>query len=354
MLEVKNLTVRVPSFALKDITFEVKQGEFFAVIGPTGSGKSLLLESIVGILPENLTHYSGNIAWKGMDLTSFSPNRRGFGIVYQESALFPHLRVKDNVCYGLRYLKISPTEARKRFEMVVERLGIGPLLERFPARLSGGERQRVALARVLMSRPEVILLDEPISALDPLFQEEIRELLQMLHVELGLTFIMVSHNLEDVMHLAQRGAVMHRGTVVQQGRIEDIFERPASAFVARFVGAVNVFPASLEGRVARVGQLSIKTAGRFSCKVSRCISIRPEYLVPVLKGRDGSQIENCFEGIITRVRQRNFQMEVGLEIQGVRFTALWQKDEALLKRLEVGNRIKFGFLPDHVNVFSDE
>ncbi len=354
MLEVKNLTVRVPGFVLKDITLEVKQGDFFAVIGPTGSGKSLLLESIVGILPENLAQYSGKIVWKGRDITFLPPNRRGFGIVYQESALFPHLRVKENVCYGLRYLKISPSHARERFDLVVERLGIGPLLERFPARLSGGERQRVALARVLMLRPRVILLDEPISALDPLFQDDIRELLQMLHREFGLTFVMVSHNLEDVMHLAQRGAVMHRGSVVQQGKIVDIFERPASTFVARFVGAVNVFPASLEGRRAGVGPLSTKTVGGFSARASGYMSIRPEYLVPVLEGRDGSQIENCFEGIITRVRQRNFQMEVGLEVQGVRFTALWQKDEALLKRLEVGNRIKFGFFPNHVNVFSDE
>lgn len=224
VLEIKNLTLSVPGFELGPVDLQVDRGEFFAVIGATGSGKSMLLETIMGILPENRLSFGGSISWEGRDITGDPPEKRRFGIVYQDLALFPHLKVVDNILYGVRYNQALHKTAAEKLKWLVDRFQIGHILHRYPWNLSGGERQRVALARVLILEPRLIMLDEPLSALDPIFRREIRQLLQDIHRELGITFIMVSHDFNEVRSMAGSVAVLSHGKVVAVGPVEQVFE----------------------------------------------------------------------------------------------------------------------------------
>ncbi len=232
MIRIENLCVRLPDFSLDRINLHVADGEFFILLGPTGAGKTVLLESVAGLVPVS----SGRIHLNGRNVTHLCPEKRGVGIVYQDSALFPHLTVKDNIRYGLRYQKDSPDKAPMKFDPLVEALGIGHLLHRNATTLSGGEKQRVALARALIVAPALLLLDEPLSALDPNFREEIRDILKDLHRNTGVTILMVTHDFAEARYLAQHIAVINNGRLEQTGTVDAVFLKPATAFTARFVG----------------------------------------------------------------------------------------------------------------------
>jgi molybdate/tungstate transport system ATP-binding protein len=186
MIEIKDLFIKFPGFVLRDINLSIGDGEFFMLLGPTGAGKTLVLEAIAGIVPIT----GGQIVVKGRDITRLPPEHRGTSIVYQDYALFPHLSVLKNITYGLRYHKNDPKISEKRVTWLMEQLGLQSLAQRSIHNLSGGEKQRVALARALAVNPSVLLLDEPLSALDPNFREDIRELLKKLHQEVETTFLM--------------------------------------------------------------------------------------------------------------------------------------------------------------------
>ncbi len=243
MLKVRGLFLKLPGFSLGPIDLFVKKGGFLCIVGPTGSGKSLLLEAIAGLLPENLAVFKGKVLWGKSDFTLLPPEKRNFGLVYQDSGLFPHLSVKENILFGTRFRKIPQDTVKKRFNRVVERFKISPILEKFPAHLSGGERQRVALARVLILEPRLILLDEPLSALDSVFKREIAKLLYKLHRDLALTMLMVTHDFSEVRALAQKVAVMNKGRLVQTGTVKEIFESPKSQFIKRALnGCSDISP----------------------------------------------------------------------------------------------------------------
>jgi len=355
MFKIEKLRVEVPGFALKDIDLHIAQGEFFAIMGPTGSGKSLLMETIMGLLPANVIDFKGSILWNNKELTRLPPNKRSVGILYQDVALFPHMTVKQNISYGLRYHRIDKEEAQKRFNFLIERLGIAHLLHRYPARISGGERQRVGLARVLVLNPDVILLDEPLSGLDPLLKKDIRRLLRQLHSELKITFLMVSHNFEEVMYLAQKGAIIRQGRIIQQGQIEEIFNRPTSLFAAQFVGAKNVFPAHCQDGFAHVGSIPVQIAN--TGKEASCdhIVIRPERIVPLASGtRAMVGMENVYSGTIVEMSRCNFHVNVSIERNGVVFQAMWPEHHIHSAGLNVGSKVRFGFSKDDVGAFNEE
>ncbi|HPE36628.1 MAG TPA: ATP-binding cassette domain-containing protein [Spirochaetales bacterium] len=234
MISVRGLSLRFEGFRLDDINLDIEEGCFFIVMGPTGAGKTVLLEAIAG-------HHaldSGSVSLRGVDVTRLPPEARRVGIVYQDYALFPHLNVERNIRFAEAYLGDDEADARGlRFRRLVERLDIGHLLGRKPGTLSGGESQRVALARALLPDPDLVLLDEPLSALDPAFRGELRDMLKDIHRDTGTTFVAVTHDFDEARDLGTRGAVMNRGRIVQDGSIADIFERPNDEFVARFVGA---------------------------------------------------------------------------------------------------------------------
>jgi len=256
MIRLESLHIRLPDFSLDNVNLDIPDGEFFVLMGPTGSGKTLLLEAIAGLMKTS----SGRIFIDGREMTGQPPEKRGIGIVYQDQALFPHLTVAQNISYGLRYHRTDPEKAREHVAGLVSLLDLDRLLGRLPGNLSGGEKQRVALARALTVQPDVLLLDEPLSALDPNFRDDVRQALKALHVSTGATFLMVSHDFSDALSLADRAAVINKGKIEQVGQVEDIFKRPVSTFAADFVGMKNIFSARFNGTQAALHDLDIELA----------------------------------------------------------------------------------------------
>jgi len=239
MIDIRNLTIQLPGFAVTDINLHVRRGEFFTLIGPTGSGKTLVLESLAGLAPKG----TGSMLVHGRDISKLPPERRKVSLVYQDHSLFPHLTVLDNVTYGQRYHGIDARTGKREAHDLLERLGLSRVANRKPDRLSGGEKQRVSIARALACHPRVLLLDEPMSSLDPQFRAELRQTLKELHRDTGLTILMVTHDFVDALTLADRAAVIRNGRLEQAGDVTDIFRQPATPFVAEFVGMANVLPA---------------------------------------------------------------------------------------------------------------
>ncbi len=210
MIEIRGLLVRLGDFTLSIEKLLVKQGEYMVVLGPSGVGKTILLLTLAGLI----TPEKGSVLINGVDVTHDPPERRGVALVPQGYALFPHMNVYDNIAYGLRVRGAPEQEVREKVREIAERLGITHLLSRKPRTLSGGEQQRVALARALVVEPELLLLDEPLSALDPRLRISAIKLLKRLHRELGFTAIHVTHNLAEALSLATRIAYMEKGRLI--------------------------------------------------------------------------------------------------------------------------------------------
>ncbi len=228
--------------AVDNVTLDVREGEFFALLGPSGCGKTTLLRMLAGFE----TPTEGRILIDGKDIANLPPNRRPVNMVFQSYAVFPHMKVTDNIAYGLKMDGVSGNEIRRRVDEALELVKLGGLGERMPDQLSGGQRQRVALARALVKRPRVLLLDEPLSALDAKLRDQMRSELTSLQKKVGITFIMVTHDQDEALAIATRCAVMNRGMLAQVATPSDLYEFPNSQFVADFVGRVNMFEGVLE------------------------------------------------------------------------------------------------------------
>ena len=237
MIQIKNLCVDLGDFLLRDINLTVEAGEYFVILGPTGAGKTVLLESIAGLYPPK----SGEIWLRGNEVTQLGPEKRGISIVYQDHALFPHLSVAENIAFGLKLHKRPHSEMTAVLNWLSDLLDIVHLLDRRPDTLSGGERQKVALARALSVKPEVLLLDEPLSALDTETREGVQRELRQLHNKLRITTIHVTHDFEEAIALGDRIAVLGDGCIKQIGAPDEIFRQPNSEFVARFAMVRNIF-----------------------------------------------------------------------------------------------------------------
>ena len=317
MIRLDGLRVRVGSFDLVDISLEVPTGGYALIIGPTGSGKTTLLDAIAGHSPL----LAGRVWAHGKDVTGLPPERRRLGIVYQQYHLFPHLSVGENIAYGLRHETAAAGEATAtRVNALAALLGITTLLGRGVRGLSGGEQQRVAIARALAPRPSVLLLDEPFAAVDPATRTVLRRELRALHEAEGITTLQVTHDFDDALHLGDMVAVMADGRIVQQGRPEEVFRFPNSAFVARFVGTGNV----IAGQVERTGE--IEADGRFTARfVSGALElhvvadregaahavIRPEDLL-LSAAPLPSSIRNRIEVVVERVEHLGPVVQVQL------------------------------------------
>jgi spermidine/putrescine transport system ATP-binding protein len=242
IIEFRGVTKRFgPVVAVDQVSLAIREGEFFALLGPSGCGKTTLLRMLAGFE----TPTRGSILIDGIDMTGIPPNRRPVNMVFQSYAVFPHMSVARNIEYGLRMDGVPRAERRQRTEEALALVQLDGFGDRMPDQLSGGQRQRVALARALVKRPRVLLLDEPLSALDAKLREELRFELSALQDRLGITFVMVTHDQDEALAMATRCAVMHKGSLVQVGSPADLYEFPASRLVAGFIGSVNLF----EGRV---------------------------------------------------------------------------------------------------------
>lgn len=225
-----------PVVAVEDTHLEVHRGEFFSMLGPSGSGKTTVLRMIAGFEPPT----AGTIELAGADVTALPPNRRDVNTVFQDYALFPHMTVQENVEYGLRIKKVPAAQARVRAGEALDQVRLGDHGRRMPSQLSGGQRQRVALARALVNQPQVLLLDEPLGALDLKLREEMQVELKQIQREAGITFIFVTHDQEEALTLSDRIAVFRAGRIEQVGTAREVYEHPVSAFVAGFVGTSNL------------------------------------------------------------------------------------------------------------------
>jgi len=237
MIRTERVGFSVGQFRLEDVNLEIQAGEYFVLLGPPGSGKSVLLECLCGL---NRVHH-GRLLIGDRDVTDLEPRMRSVGYVPQDYALFPHWSVERNIACGLRARRASHDDIGRRTATVAEMLGIVHLLKRGIAGLSGGEKQRVALARALAIEPRVLLLDEPVSALDESMRERVCTELRQLQHELNITTIHVSHNLEEAFSVADRGAILQDGQFQQMGPLQELLRRPANEFVARFMRCQNIF-----------------------------------------------------------------------------------------------------------------
>ena len=293
MIKIKNLNIRLGNFQIKNVELKVKKGEFLVLLGPTAAGKSVILEAIAGLVPIK----SGKIMVNNRDITQLKPEHRNVSICYQDYNLFPHMNVRNNIGYGLRFKKDrNNPHYQKNFKALVDLLKLEDILDRLPLNLSGGEQQRVSLARGLIGSPDVLLLDEPLSALDPNIKTTIQEELKNIHQTLHTTIIMVTHDFIEANYLAERVAIIHEGKVIQQGYLEEIFQKPTTVFAARFIGVKNIF------WVENPEELSF-----FGLKTPGYIGIRPEN---IYVSQQPIHADYHFQGSVGYVQNNQIYMEI--------------------------------------------
>ena len=351
MIEIRDLSLRLGDFSLKNFGVRIEEGEYFVVLGPTGVGKTILLEAISGLQRPQ----SGTVVLGGQDITHLPPEKRGLGLVYQDYALLPHLDVRDNIGFGLRMRKVSSDERKTRVEAIAGTLGISDLLHREPETLSGGEQQRVALARALITQPKVCLLDEPLGALDPRTAKEMQSELKRVHREMGVTFVHVTHNFEEAVALGDRVGVMLDGRMVQIGPPEEVFNRPASLEVARFLGLHNILKGTViqedDGYYFSVGRVFLPDGGDHVGRECH-LAIPPEDVVLSLQSFESSA-RNSLRGKITRITQRPTHVEVRLTIaSGVEIVTLITKRSVEKLHLCDGLNVWATFKTTAVRVYS--
>ena len=287
--------------ALAGVSLNISDNEFFTLLGPSGCGKTTLLRIIAGF--ESVT--SGRVFLYGDEIEDLPPNKRPVNTVFQQYALFPHMSVAENVAFGLQRLRYSRSEVEKRVGETLDLVQLGEFAARQPAQLSGGQQQRVALARALAPRPKVLLLDEPLSALDLKLRQAMRVELKRLQEETGITFIFVTHDQEEALTMSDRIAVMSRGEVQQIGSAHDIYDRPRNRFVADFIGETNLLDVTVENvgensvgcRLNGGGLLEATPSGEAARGAAGHVSIRPEQLVLEQPG-NGALLEGVVDRLI--------------------------------------------------------
>lgn len=315
-----------------NLDLDIPQGEFFSMLGPSGSGKTTVLRIIAGF--ETAT--SGKVILEGSDVTDLAPFDRDVNTVFQDYALFPHLNIQQNVEYGLKARKLGKSERTKLASEAIESVRLSHLADRLPHQLSGGQRQRIALARALVLRPRVLLLDEPLGALDKQLREEMQVELKRIQREAGITFIFVTHDQEEAMRMSDRIAVFNAGKIEQIGSPQEVYENPASSFVASFLGVSNLISGS---------------AAKDLFGSTDMVNIRPER---IRLSKSDSKLSNEDIGVvgtITDVAYTGANTIFVLEADdGLRLVATKLNEElpGQILGLEVGNKVLASFRKEHV------
>jgi spermidine/putrescine transport system ATP-binding protein len=335
--------------AVDDLNLDVPRGAFFSILGPSGCGKTTTLRMIAGFEQPD----QGEILLEGQPVERVPPYRRNVNTVFQSYALFEHLSVADNIAFGLKRKKVARTEITRRTGEMLELVRLADRAKAKPRQLSGGQRQRVALARALVNLPALLLLDEPLGALDLQLRKQMQIELKQIQREVGITFVYVTHDQEEALTMSDGIAVMHNGVIEQIGSAEDVYERPVNAFVAQFIGISNLVPAKTETGGVRLvdGQLlPLPAPDGVAPGSSVKVSIRPEKLS--LVGGDGrigietTVVETIYLGTAT-----NYVLEAPGD---VRLIVIAQNTDvaSATDRLRVGDRATAWLRPDHARVLA--
>ncbi|MBT3303401.1 MAG: ABC transporter ATP-binding protein [Bacteroidetes bacterium] len=325
MLELKNISKKLGEFNLKDISFTVSEDDYFVLLGESGAGKSILLEIIAGLINAD----DGQLIKNNIDISNHKIQHRKIGLLFQDYALFPHLSVFENIAYPLKNKGLSSSEKKAVIQDLAQEMNIVDLLKRKPSTLSGGEQQRVALARILALKPEILLLDEPLSSLDVQLKIELRSLLRKLNQK-GLSIIHITHDFEETFTLAKHVGIIQDGRMIQSGTVEEVFKNPKSRFVANLRGVKNFYPATLKSQQGQETRIAI---------------INPDLSFLLLSGMENgnghamirdrditlsdqkleSSASNNFEAKITEIIPSRFGVEVCCDI-GVRLSVSVSKE----------------------------
>jgi spermidine/putrescine transport system ATP-binding protein len=357
-VELHRVTKRFDQLvAVDDVSLELAAGEFFTLLGPSGCGKTTTLRMLAGFERPS----AGRIRIEGADVAELPPHKRPTNTVFQSYALFPHLSVEDNVGFGLRRKRVPKGELRRRVAAELDRVGLTAEAKRRPAQLSGGMQQRVALARALVNLPKVLLLDEPLGALDLKLRKGLQVELKKIQREVGITFVYVTHDQEEALTMSDRIAVMNRGRVEQVGDPEQVYEHPATTFVAGFIGVSNLMPATVSGpREVRLegGQTVGADAGGFSVgerchAVVRPEKLRVETVAADAPGGAAANGEPRVEGIVESSLYLGTATQIAVDLgEGVRMTVLIPNaDEEQRQRLPGGGaRVVLSWEPEHMHL----
>jgi len=334
--------------ALAKIDLDIAQGEFVCFLGPSGCGKTTLLRVIAGLEVQT----AGRIELAGRDISTLPPAERDYGIVFQSYALFPNLSVADNVAYGLVNRKLPKAQARARVTELLKLVGLPGSEAKYPAQLSGGQQQRIALARALATSPGLLLLDEPLSALDAIVRVHLRREIRSLQRKLGVTTVMVTHDQEEALTVADRIVVMNQGVIEQVGTPLAIYRDPASPFVADFVGRVNAIPVTLEaaGRV-RIGTRSFACPHEGKPGQAATVYLRPEDVLarPLAPGDS-----NVFDAEIDKIEFLGSYCLVRVKSGDLgehSLTVYLSLNFLAERQLDVGGRLPMRLLPERMRLF---
>ncbi len=345
-LSIRDLAKYFGGFAaLKDISLDVFEGEFVCFLGPSGCGKTTLLRAIAGLDIQT----SGTIVQGGRDISALPPSLRDFGIVFQSYALFPNLTVRKNVAYGLDSRRGSRAETARRVDELLTLVSLVEQADKYPAQLSGGQQQRVALARALATSPGLLLLDEPLSALDAKVRVHLRHEVKALQEKLGVTTIMVTHDQEEALTMADRIVVMNQGVIEQVGTPQDIYGHPATPFVADFVGSMNFLSGTAtEGGRVRVGGVELIGAGTAHPGAPATVCIRPEDVA--VRGVDADDV-NAFAATMDTIEFLGSFWRVHLTGDGFKLRADFSANLVRDLDLRQGGRVTIALPPERIQVF---
>lgn len=349
MIELSNIEKYYGTYhALRDVTCSIEEGEFFSLLGPSGSGKTTLLRTIAGFEGIN----SGSLLIGGQSMAGVPPNKRPTNMVFQSYAIFPHMSVAQNVAYGLRAQRLGKVKTAEMVQDALSKVGLEGYGERAAHAMSGGQRQRVALARALILKPKVLLLDEPLSALDRKLREEMQSELRHLQRDLGITFVLVTHDQEEALTMSDRVAVMFEGQIAQLDTPQALYQRPASKRVAEFFGAMNILKAEVlevTGGVATtkieglgVAQIPHTLASDAVSGARFCAGVRPE-LMTILND-DESTFEKETPAVVTDVEYRGEMTYYDVKFDGSDTPAVVSMRNTTNREIkQVGQKVRIGW-----------
>jgi len=351
LLSIDRVTKRFgPAVAVDAVSLDIRENEFFALLGPSGCGKTTLLRLLAGFETPN----EGRILLDGVDIAPVPPNRRPLNLMFQSYALFPHMTVRANVAYGLEMERLSRAEIASRVDAILETTHLAELAARKPDQLSGGQRQRVALARALVKRPRVLLLDEPLAALDKKLRGAMQLELKRLQHDVGITFVVVTHDQDEALVMADRMAVLRGGRLLQCDTPHEVYERPADRFVADFIGVMNFVHGKLTANGVELAygpSVTGTVPPGASSGAAAVAAVRPERIrlfpEPTIANRFTGQVE----AVVYHGLDLQLSIETGLSERPVlvRLTA----EEADRRRVAPGDTVEIGWEPRDTRIFVD-